>query len=259
MDIRLPGNRNSDSHGLRPVNQIIPMITWIRTSRFSIKNSPSCHRRGCPKIRQQSRSTVGGERPAIRAGRGSCRSAADPSPGSTLFAEEDSVRPPKENLVRIPNENSVRTPKANSVRPPKENPARLSKTEFSQSFKREFDQADPSLGSTLFPTKKEQKGCCNRQEAYSHGGNDVRQVATMVDLSCTTTGSNLRPHLSTNFSSLTQNTPQTFTEHPSYRPRKSAGSLFVKCLALSGFERYATLGTPPSPVQKLTDQRFSWY
>jgi len=154
VDIRLPGNRNSDSHGLRPVNQIISMITWIRTSRFSIKNSPSCHRRGCPKIRQQSRSTVGGERPAIRAGRGSCRSAADPSPGSTLFAEEDSVRPPKENLVRIPNENSVRTPKANSVRPPKENPARLSKTEFSQSFKREFDQADPSLGSTLFPTNK---------------------------------------------------------------------------------------------------------
>jgi len=30
-----------NSHGARPVHQIISMIKWIRTSRLSIKNSPS--------------------------------------------------------------------------------------------------------------------------------------------------------------------------------------------------------------------------
>jgi len=41
VDKRLPGKDNSDSHGARPVHQIIPMIKWIRTSRLSIKNSLS--------------------------------------------------------------------------------------------------------------------------------------------------------------------------------------------------------------------------
>ena len=36
--MRLPAKGNSNFHGARPVNQIIPMIRWIRTSRFSIKN-----------------------------------------------------------------------------------------------------------------------------------------------------------------------------------------------------------------------------
>jgi hypothetical protein len=37
VDIRLPGNGNSTSHGARPVFEIISMIKWIRTSRLSIK------------------------------------------------------------------------------------------------------------------------------------------------------------------------------------------------------------------------------
>jgi len=41
VDIRLPGKGNSNSHGARPVHQIISMIKWIRTSRLSIKNSLS--------------------------------------------------------------------------------------------------------------------------------------------------------------------------------------------------------------------------
>jgi hypothetical protein len=41
VDIRLPGKGNLDSHGARPVHQIISMIKWIRTSRFSIRNSLS--------------------------------------------------------------------------------------------------------------------------------------------------------------------------------------------------------------------------
>jgi len=41
VDIRLPGTGNSNSHGARPVHQIIAMIKWIRTSRLSIKNSLS--------------------------------------------------------------------------------------------------------------------------------------------------------------------------------------------------------------------------
>jgi hypothetical protein len=39
MDVRLPGNGNSNSHGARPVHSIISMIKWIWTSRLSIKNS----------------------------------------------------------------------------------------------------------------------------------------------------------------------------------------------------------------------------
>ena len=37
--VRLPGKGNSNAHGARPVHLIITMITWIRTSRLSIKNS----------------------------------------------------------------------------------------------------------------------------------------------------------------------------------------------------------------------------
>jgi len=43
VDVRLPGKGNSDSHGARPVHLIITMITWIRTSRLSIKNSLCAH------------------------------------------------------------------------------------------------------------------------------------------------------------------------------------------------------------------------
>jgi len=38
VDVRLPEKGNSNSHGARPVHLIITMITWIRTSRLSIKN-----------------------------------------------------------------------------------------------------------------------------------------------------------------------------------------------------------------------------
>ena len=41
VDVRLPGKRNSNSHGARPVHLIITMIKWIQTSRLSIKNSLS--------------------------------------------------------------------------------------------------------------------------------------------------------------------------------------------------------------------------
>ena len=43
VDVRLPGNGNSNSHGARPVHLIIMMIKWIRTSRLSTKNSLSGH------------------------------------------------------------------------------------------------------------------------------------------------------------------------------------------------------------------------
>ena len=35
----LPGKGSSNSHGAKPVDLIITMIKWIRTSRLSIKNS----------------------------------------------------------------------------------------------------------------------------------------------------------------------------------------------------------------------------
>ena len=41
VDVRLPGEMNSTSHGARPVHLIITMMKWIRTSRLSIKNSLS--------------------------------------------------------------------------------------------------------------------------------------------------------------------------------------------------------------------------
>ena len=40
-DTRLPGKGNSNFYGARPVHQIISMIKWTRTSRFSIKKSIS--------------------------------------------------------------------------------------------------------------------------------------------------------------------------------------------------------------------------
>ena len=36
IDVRLPGRRNSDSHGARPVHLIVSMKKWIRTSGLSI-------------------------------------------------------------------------------------------------------------------------------------------------------------------------------------------------------------------------------
>jgi hypothetical protein len=39
--IRLLGKKNSNSHGARPVHQIITMLKWIWTSKLSIKNSLS--------------------------------------------------------------------------------------------------------------------------------------------------------------------------------------------------------------------------
>ena len=41
VDIRLPGKENSNSHGARPVHQIISMVEWIRTSRLSTEKSLS--------------------------------------------------------------------------------------------------------------------------------------------------------------------------------------------------------------------------
>ena len=41
VDVKLPGKGNSNSHGARPVQLIITMIKWIRTSGLLIKNSLS--------------------------------------------------------------------------------------------------------------------------------------------------------------------------------------------------------------------------
>jgi len=41
VDVRLPGKGNSNSHGARPVHQIISMIKWMQNSKLSIKNSLS--------------------------------------------------------------------------------------------------------------------------------------------------------------------------------------------------------------------------
>ena len=39
VDVRLPGNRNSNSHGARPVYLITMMMKWNQTSRLTIKKS----------------------------------------------------------------------------------------------------------------------------------------------------------------------------------------------------------------------------
>jgi len=41
VDVTLPGKGNSNSHGARPVHQMISMIKLIQTSRLSIHNSLS--------------------------------------------------------------------------------------------------------------------------------------------------------------------------------------------------------------------------
>ena len=41
VDIMLPGQGNSNSHGARLIHQTISMIRWIQTSRLSTKNSLS--------------------------------------------------------------------------------------------------------------------------------------------------------------------------------------------------------------------------
>jgi hypothetical protein len=38
VDIKLLEKGNSNSHGARPVHQIMSVIKWLRTSRLSIKN-----------------------------------------------------------------------------------------------------------------------------------------------------------------------------------------------------------------------------
>ena len=48
VDARLPGKRNSKSHGAKPVHIMITMMKWIRTSRLSIKNSLSVKGPGWP-------------------------------------------------------------------------------------------------------------------------------------------------------------------------------------------------------------------
>ena len=50
VDVRLPGEGNSNSHGARPIHLIITMIKWIRTSRLSIKNSLSTKARAAPRV-----------------------------------------------------------------------------------------------------------------------------------------------------------------------------------------------------------------
>ena len=52
VDVKLPGKGNSNSHGARPVHQIVSLMMWIWTSRLSTKNSlssPNCHR-SCIKV-----------------------------------------------------------------------------------------------------------------------------------------------------------------------------------------------------------------
>ena len=44
VDVRVPGKRNSNFHGARPVHLIIMMIKWIRTSRLAMQNSLSLPR-----------------------------------------------------------------------------------------------------------------------------------------------------------------------------------------------------------------------
>ena len=41
VDVRLPGKGHSNSPGAKPIHPIITMITWVKTSRLSMKNSRS--------------------------------------------------------------------------------------------------------------------------------------------------------------------------------------------------------------------------
>ena len=47
VDVRPPGKGNSYAHGARPVRLIISMVEWIRTSRWSMKNSLSMYASRC--------------------------------------------------------------------------------------------------------------------------------------------------------------------------------------------------------------------
>ena len=58
VDVRLPGQGNSNSHGERPVHLIITMIKWIRTSRLSITLSLSLS--GCEPPLPKVNATGGG-------------------------------------------------------------------------------------------------------------------------------------------------------------------------------------------------------
>ena len=47
VDMSLTGKENSNSHGARPVHQVISVIKWIQTRRISIENSLSLKGVGC--------------------------------------------------------------------------------------------------------------------------------------------------------------------------------------------------------------------
>ena len=69
VDVRLPGEGSSNSHGARPVHLIITRIMWIRTSRLSKKtlalspgtNETSLHPESAP-IADLSRVSWGGSK-----------------------------------------------------------------------------------------------------------------------------------------------------------------------------------------------------
>ena len=69
VDVRLPGTRNSNSHGARPVHQIISIIKWIQTSRLSIKKPLSATLPGCTRPvnrREHAPTSLGVTRPLQR-------------------------------------------------------------------------------------------------------------------------------------------------------------------------------------------------
>jgi len=78
VDVRLPGKGNSNSHGARPVHLIITMITWIRTSRLSIKKSLSRRRTRARDSRNR----------RLRARRASGSGSASPHPASVPLSSE---------------------------------------------------------------------------------------------------------------------------------------------------------------------------
>ena len=48
--MRLPGKESSNSHGARPIHQIISILKWIHTSSLSLKYYFSLGRRGFPTV-----------------------------------------------------------------------------------------------------------------------------------------------------------------------------------------------------------------
>ena len=67
VDIRLPGKRNSNSHGARMVHQ---KHRWIRTSRLSIKNSLSQRLNSKPSAAAERRGQARGRARVRKADRG---------------------------------------------------------------------------------------------------------------------------------------------------------------------------------------------